>query len=345
MRFLASRFPAQRPGRSGLAVACERTAQRSIKRLMDRGHLRRDPVPVPDPDDPRNMTGYRYYFNWHVNQPPAIGPRGGVTKERGGVTKPVDAPPDPPAEGGGGVTKELGDSVVTQVRSEVLELETLTYGDVAAFAEGEGEPSMPTEPAAIVEAPPAPALTDEDIATQLGHLRNPRSPLRRFAYRILEGGVAPARIRGPLPAANSRVAATDRPARAGPIARDDSPGHRGQPSAGPQGPEGEEVRGRWGRSRPSTRGTVRATTSRPRGRSPTRWATSSRSRSRRSSAMPATSAREGLPQRADRRLREGVRQGQDAPGENPGRTDPAMEGQPSGLGQVLGALPRHDDPR
>jgi hypothetical protein len=47
----------------------------------------------------------------------------------------------------------------------------LTYDDVAAFAEGEGEPPMPTEPVAIVEAQPAPAppplWTPRELAEKL----------------------------------------------------------------------------------------------------------------------------------------------------------------------------------
>jgi hypothetical protein len=128
IRFIASQIPAIRPGRSGLAVVCEKTVQRSIKRLMDCGHIRREAVPIPDPDDPRNTTGYRYYFLCHV---------GRATQVRGET------------EG----TTESGPSIVPQISIEVQELEepVNVHGNGSARAlEEDGEPASDhvTEPTA-----------------------------------------------------------------------------------------------------------------------------------------------------------------------------------------------------
>jgi hypothetical protein len=68
MRYLASQVPAIRRGKFARSFISAKTAQRSIKRLMTFGYLRREAVPVPDPDDPRNATGFRYYFLWHPDQ-------------------------------------------------------------------------------------------------------------------------------------------------------------------------------------------------------------------------------------------------------------------------------------
>jgi hypothetical protein len=59
---IAARLPAQRKGRHGSNFACERTVQRSINRLILAAIIRRDRVSKPDLDDPKNRTGYRYYF-------------------------------------------------------------------------------------------------------------------------------------------------------------------------------------------------------------------------------------------------------------------------------------------
>ena len=128
---ISSRLPAIRPGRSGSRSACDRTVQRSIERLKAEGELRHERVPKPDPDDPRNRTGWRFYFNFIPIQSPNLSPPGEVTKVEGGVTKGSSEA----GQRGGEVTKESGDSIVTQIRGEVLEQDTTTF-NVAALASG-----------------------------------------------------------------------------------------------------------------------------------------------------------------------------------------------------------------
>lgn len=160
---IASRLPAMRTGRGGSRSACDRTVQRSIDRLKAEGELRHERVPKPDPDDPRNRTGWRFYFNWAA---PAE-PPGEVTKGPTGVTKP-----------GGEVTKESGDSLVTQGRLEVLEQDSTTF-NVAALASGGEEAvripvSLPTsnrlpgpDASAPDPSPPAPLWSDAELAEKL----------------------------------------------------------------------------------------------------------------------------------------------------------------------------------
>jgi hypothetical protein len=79
-------------------------------------------------------------------------------------------------------------------------------------AASQAEPSQALgatiEPSATVDLPPAaPTLTTDQVADQLGHLRNSRSPLRRLAYRILESaGMLPAEFTGLYPPAQSEPA-------------------------------------------------------------------------------------------------------------------------------------------
>jgi predicted transcriptional regulator len=42
----------------------ERTVQRSLKRLQAAGLIHHVEVPTPDPDEPRNKTGWRFQFAW-----------------------------------------------------------------------------------------------------------------------------------------------------------------------------------------------------------------------------------------------------------------------------------------
>jgi Helix-turn-helix domain len=134
---IAARLPAQRPGRSGSTVACDRTVQRSILRLIAAGYIRRERIAKPDLDDPKNRTGYRYYFLFVPVQAPAVEltetppvqpPSVELTP---GVTKPViqptiipksgdrTLPPSPARE----VTSKSPDFLVTQVRGEFRETE------------------------------------------------------------------------------------------------------------------------------------------------------------------------------------------------------------------------------
>ncbi len=160
---IASRLPAMRAGRTGSRSACDRTVQRSIDRLKAEGELRHGRVPKPDPDDPRNRTGWRFYFNWAA---PAE-PPGEVTKGPAEVTKP-----------GGEVTKESGDSLVTQLRLEVLEQDSTTF-NVAALAPG-GEEAvripvpLPTpdrlpgpDTSASDPSPSTPLWSDAELAEKL----------------------------------------------------------------------------------------------------------------------------------------------------------------------------------
>jgi len=151
---IASRLPAMRKGRSGSPSACDRTVQRSIDRLKAEGEIRHERVAKPDPDDPRNRTGWRFYFNWIAPPADPGRPPREVTKGPGEVTK-----------RGGEVTKESGDSLVTQERLEVLEQDSTTF-NVAALAPGgeeaPGPASIPTNrlpgpDASSLEATPATA--------------------------------------------------------------------------------------------------------------------------------------------------------------------------------------------
>jgi hypothetical protein len=211
---IARRVPAIRPGRSGKAVASERTVQRSIDRLKAAGYIRHERVAKPDPDQPDNWTGWRFYFNFAPVQVGPIGPPREVTK--------VPAPsPHPIAAPGGEVTMESGDSIVTQFRRELGEPDPITLNVAALALEGEGKPTMSTDPVATAELAPAPELTEDQFADQLRELTNPRSRLRVFAYRILEGaGRLPAEFAGLFPATSPRAttlpASTPAPA---PIAR------------------------------------------------------------------------------------------------------------------------------
>lgn len=50
----------------------ERTIRLSYRRLARNGFIRLRPVPVPDPDDPRNKTGYQIVLLFDENLPPAL---------------------------------------------------------------------------------------------------------------------------------------------------------------------------------------------------------------------------------------------------------------------------------
>ena len=77
---IAARIPALQPGRSGQATASERTVQRSLGRLISAGYIRRERVANPDPDDPRNRTGWRFYFLFAPGQATPESPDARVTQ-------------------------------------------------------------------------------------------------------------------------------------------------------------------------------------------------------------------------------------------------------------------------
>lgn len=156
IRTIAARLRAIRPGRSGKPTVCERTVQRSLERLKAAGLIDHRRVPKPDPDQPDNRTGWRFYFLWPIEERPPVAtlPRE-VTKPPGEVTKELPGAATPSRE----VTKESGDSIVTQGRGEVREQEQRTL-NVAALAPGEGEDAPESAPARIATVEPPTAAEE-----------------------------------------------------------------------------------------------------------------------------------------------------------------------------------------
>ncbi len=116
---IAARLPALRIGPRGFVVASHRTVQRSLERLKTAGYIRHQRVAKPDPDDPRNMTGWRFFFEF----------------------APVACPaPSPDSR----MPNKSGDALVTQDQREVLEQEQITLNvanesDFAGREEGQGQ--------------------------------------------------------------------------------------------------------------------------------------------------------------------------------------------------------------
>ncbi len=156
VKIIADHLDAIRPGPSRSTTASERTVQRSLGRLKAAGVIDHRRVPKPDPDQPSNGTGWRFYFLWPMILAPE-GPAGGVTKGPREVTKPAKVEPEGPGSptpAFPGVTLESGDSRVTQVRGEVRELEPTFNVALALGGEGGGPdpghatgPGRPSEPA------------------------------------------------------------------------------------------------------------------------------------------------------------------------------------------------------
>jgi hypothetical protein len=99
---IARRLPALRTGPSGSIFASDRTVQRSIQRLINAQIIRRDQVPKPDLDDPRNMTGYRYYFLFVPIQATDDQP---LPSRASDVQDPV-APPSPVQQAAGEIVED-----------------------------------------------------------------------------------------------------------------------------------------------------------------------------------------------------------------------------------------------
>ena len=110
---IAARLPALQPGRSGATGALGRTVQRSINRLKAAGYIRHERVARPDPDDPRNRTGWRFFFNFVPIQGTGRGDAGGPPGRAGvapGAMAGGDREPGRPAPppGAGRVTPLSG---------------------------------------------------------------------------------------------------------------------------------------------------------------------------------------------------------------------------------------------
>jgi hypothetical protein len=171
VKIVAARIRAIRPGRSHKPTACERTVQRSIERLKAAGLIDHRRVAKPDPDQPDNTTGWRFYFLWPMDERP--GPRrevtkgpGEVTKGPGEVTKGSPDVPTPASSREGEVTKESGDSIVTQFRGDVREPES-TLNVAALAGEGDGEPAAIVGPMATGETSRAVVWTHRELAEKL----------------------------------------------------------------------------------------------------------------------------------------------------------------------------------
>lgn len=72
----------------------EKTIQRSWRRLRNAGFLRLVEIPAPDPDEPRNGTGYRHYFAWM--EAASSGPDRPERVAGTGAPPPSDHPGPPP---------------------------------------------------------------------------------------------------------------------------------------------------------------------------------------------------------------------------------------------------------
>jgi hypothetical protein len=73
------------PGRGGTNSASDRTAQRSVGRLVKAGYLDHRRVACPDPDDERNLLGWRFFFSFAV---PTMTPDTVVTQDKPEVFEP-----------------------------------------------------------------------------------------------------------------------------------------------------------------------------------------------------------------------------------------------------------------
>jgi hypothetical protein len=191
---IAARLPAIRPSRGGSPVASDRTVQRSLQRLKAAGYIRHQRVSNPDPDDPRNLTGWRFFFDFVPVQPDAVEP---PTEMIADVDPAGFAPLPEPT----GVTPESPDSAVTQVRGEINEPEpTLNVANGSALA-GTGDGESPeavdstadpaTLPAIAEPTPPrvtpAPISAPEELSERL---------VRRFRDRGLNPVVEADAVRG-----------------------------------------------------------------------------------------------------------------------------------------------------
>ena len=73
-----------------------RTVQRSLSRLATAGLIEQKPIEVPDPDEPRNGTGWRIVFLWLApdGYVPGPGPdRAGLGVKKGPRPQPLLSPP------------------------------------------------------------------------------------------------------------------------------------------------------------------------------------------------------------------------------------------------------------
>ena len=73
--------PGPPPGTQSIGRRLPATVQRSLARLEAAGYLRRRRVPRPDPDEPRNLTGWRYDFPFADGQATDLGPPPGAEGE------------------------------------------------------------------------------------------------------------------------------------------------------------------------------------------------------------------------------------------------------------------------
>jgi hypothetical protein len=154
---IAARLPALRSGQTGSTAASHRTVQRSLDRLKACGYLRHERVAKPDLDDPRNLTGWRFYFNFAPVQTPALG-------------RPIPA------------TSKSGDSLVTQDQIEVLEQNRATFNVVNEGALALEEEMPPVEPAPGVDLNPSSQQPAMAVWT-------PAEQAERFFRRLRDRGL------------------------------------------------------------------------------------------------------------------------------------------------------------
>jgi hypothetical protein len=156
---IAARLPALRSGRSGSTVASHRTVQRSLDRLKACGYIRHERVAKPDLDDPRNLTGWRFYFNFAPVQTPAL-----------------ERPALP--------TSKSPDSLVTQDEIEVLKPDRTTFNVVngGTLAQEGDEKAPPVKPAPIVELNPRSQQPAVSVWTPAEHAE-------RFFRRLRDRGL------------------------------------------------------------------------------------------------------------------------------------------------------------
>jgi len=64
IRFVSSCWCSKATIAAELGIKSPRTVQRSLYRLWKAGLIEQRPVPKPDPDEPRNKTGWRIIFPW-----------------------------------------------------------------------------------------------------------------------------------------------------------------------------------------------------------------------------------------------------------------------------------------
>ena len=174
---IAARLPALRPHQSGSNSASQRTVQRSLERLKAAGYLRHEQVARPDLDDPRNRTGWRFYFNFVPLNPL-------VQSHQEKPTQSTHPSPIIPLSSSREMTPQSPDSLVTQERGEVFKESESTL-NVAALARSEDREKT-TEVEPPVPEPARPVATDPPRASAAW---TPREQAEKFFRRLRDRGL------------------------------------------------------------------------------------------------------------------------------------------------------------